>query len=73
MLRADRALNDYVRNSPYNTEREKQLEDSMKSAWDEFVDSVASLYPEIPPRPARLLPLDSPSGEARDDAMSAKI
>ena len=58
MLEADRALNDYLRNCFYSPEQEKRLADSVKAARDEFVDSVASLFPDISRRSADPVPLD---------------
>jgi hypothetical protein len=66
MLQADRALSNYLRSPFYNPEHAKQLADSVKTARDEFVASVASLLPEITPRPSGSVPLDSAPGEALD-------
>ena len=66
MLRADRALIEYLRHSTYNYAQEIQLASSVKSARDDFEVSVASYLPEISARPSASVPLGSAPAEAAD-------
>jgi hypothetical protein len=51
LLQADRALNEYLRHSPYNFAQETQLAGSVESARNEFLASVTFGLPEIILRP----------------------